>query len=278
VVTEVVKEGYNTNYAATWFLTRGANRFSGFETDQVYTRGNQRDLSGGYAGVPVRLVEKSFVATSAIPFLGDAAPADIHEGILRDDLGGELQPGARLCEAASDGPGELIEGTTIEHLIQRLSTASNNDEYAMLDGGAVSVRELLINDVLPLPDEEGFGGVDFNNDGETEANAHEEVGTYGGDDGRLFLQDYRDFNAFHGSGKNRALNMLFADSSVKTLYDVNGDGYLNQGFPLDAEDEHGDAEHESSFGILNNRCEVGPATLWSGPYLDDSVIKKDKFE
>lgn len=273
VVQKAVEDGFNTNYAASWFLIRGANRFHNAGTpNNLYTLGNQRDRSGGFAGVAVRYVEKSFVATSAIPFLGDAAPGDINIALLRDDLGNSLSKGSRLAESTSRGPGEMIEDDP--HAIQTLSKSSGGNSDLTLD----DARDLLLGDVLPLPDEDGFGGVDLDGDGATNPNIHEEVNGYGGPDGRLFLQDYRAFQATHGSGKQKGVNMLFADSSVKNLIDLNSDGYFNQGFPLDAHGDGDEAANAANFGFTNNRCEVAPAELWSGPYLDDTFIKKTKFE
>lgn len=47
---------------------------------------------------------------------------------------------------------------------------------------------------------------------------------------RQARQDYRDFGPVHGSGKGAEANVLFADGSVRTYSDANGDGYLNNGF------------------------------------------------
>lgn len=41
------------------------------------------------------------------------------------------------------------------------------------------------------------------------------------------LQDYRPFTPVH----RNVCNVLFADGSVRTMYDTNRDGYLNNGFP-----------------------------------------------
>jgi prepilin-type N-terminal cleavage/methylation domain-containing protein/prepilin-type processing-associated H-X9-DG protein len=274
-VQKAVEEGYNTNYAASWFLIRGANRTHNAGTPtNLYTLGNQRDRSGGGAGVAVRFVERSFVATSAIAFLGDAAPGDINIAMLRDDLRGDLLKGSRLAESTSRGPGELEEDADDNHVIVTLSSSSGDNSNVAQD----DVRSLLLGDILPLPDEDGFGGVDINGDGTTDPNNHEEVNSYGGPDGRLFLQDFRAFSATHGSGKSKSVNMLFADGAVKSLVDINGDTYLNPGFPLESHDGHDVSSHEASYGYTNNRCEVAPAELWSGPYLDDTWIKKGRFE
>jgi prepilin-type N-terminal cleavage/methylation domain-containing protein/prepilin-type processing-associated H-X9-DG protein len=44
------------------------------------------------------------------------------------------------------------------------------------------------------------------------------------------LQDYRDFYAWHGAKGTGVCNVLMADGSVKGFVDINGDGFLNNGF------------------------------------------------
>jgi prepilin-type N-terminal cleavage/methylation domain-containing protein/prepilin-type processing-associated H-X9-DG protein len=46
-------------------------------------------------------------------------------------------------------------------------------------------------------------------------------------------QDYRDFGPVHGGGTQRTCNILFADGSVQTFVDEDGDGFLNNGFTAD---------------------------------------------
>ena len=49
---------------------------------------------------------------------------------------------------------------------------------------------------------------------------------------RTYLQDTRDWYAVHGGGKTASCNILFADGSVKEFSDLNGDKFLNPGFPV----------------------------------------------
>jgi prepilin-type N-terminal cleavage/methylation domain-containing protein/prepilin-type processing-associated H-X9-DG protein len=44
------------------------------------------------------------------------------------------------------------------------------------------------------------------------------------------LQDYRDFAPVHGSMNAKHTNILMADGSVRLFTDINGDGFLNNGF------------------------------------------------
>jgi len=60
---------------------------------------------------------------------------------------------------------------------------------------------------------------------------------------------------------------------VKTIYDLNGDGYINPGFngpftPATA----------TSDGFTSDECEVDPAEMWNGPYLNFDDFIKGKFD
>jgi prepilin-type N-terminal cleavage/methylation domain-containing protein/prepilin-type processing-associated H-X9-DG protein len=105
VVERILTQGYNTNYAASWFLVRG---------------GANLDASGNLSGDPncpislkelqctrgpLRLsdIDSGQVPSDKIPLLADAAPGDIGEAVLDSDLG-PYNRGERLCESFTDGP------------------------------------------------------------------------------------------------------------------------------------------------------------------------------
>jgi prepilin-type N-terminal cleavage/methylation domain-containing protein len=271
VVTKAVEDGYNTNYAQSWFMARENNRITngGMSASEIYTKGDQRDLSGGASGLQVRVAEKSHVSTSNIPLLGDAGPSDVDVGILKNDVSGELLTGVRLAESYNEGPSYLNADT-----VSGVKLLSSQSTPAASSSDAIVALEK--NDVLPLPDEEGFGGVDIDQDGDTDENVLGTTSSYGGDDGNLFLQDTRDWQTVHGSGRSKSINILFCDGATKTIYDINSDGYINPGFAVDTTIDIG--ELESKVGYTNNRCESGPAELFSGPHIDLSFIKKTIFE
>ena len=56
----------------------------------------------------------------------------------------------------------------------------------------------------------------------------------GGTDGKIWLQDTRHWAPQHIDFSNGSLtlNLLMADGRVKTVRDINGDGFLNPGFPI----------------------------------------------
>lgn len=85
-----------------------------------------------------------------------------------------------------------------------------------------------------------------------------------GVDGYLWLQDSRDWFAWHGRGRNKICNILMADGSVKAIVDLNGDGFLNPGFTGSA---------TGGSGHTDAVVELRPSEVFSGPWLDAGVTK-----
>ena len=186
-----VQKGYNTNYASSWFMTRGQNLMSGSTgvTGGFTMRGAKcKNLVN--AGVPTCTgpltqlqISRSDVPASNIPLLGDAAPGDANEAVLTNmggvatlDRAGRLVQGARLCETANDGPAIVSGGSLV-----------------LLDKGNVGQDGLSVSAY-------------------TAANG--------------WYQDTRDWYATH---RNSA-NVLMADGSVKAIFDLNDDRFFNPGF------------------------------------------------
>jgi prepilin-type N-terminal cleavage/methylation domain-containing protein/prepilin-type processing-associated H-X9-DG protein len=88
-----------------------------------------------------------------------------------------------------------------------------------------------------------------------------------------WLQDTRDWYAWHGLGKKKACNILMADGSVKSFYDLDGDQFLNPGFPVNP--AHATAEKD---GYTTPTVELPPAEIFSGPFLPQGTIQKGNFE
>jgi len=86
-----------------------------------------------------------------------------------------------------------------------------------------------------------------------------------GTDGNLWLQDSRDWFAWHGRGRNKICNILMADGSVKAIVDLNGDGFLNPGFPASG----------TGSGYTDGTVELRPSECFSGPWLDAQITKGD---
>jgi prepilin-type N-terminal cleavage/methylation domain-containing protein len=269
IVKNAVTDGVNTNYAQSWFFARGTMKTIPLGTGAAASftaRGDQKNRSGSHAGLRLSMVEKSKIASSAIPLLGDAAPGDIKEAVLAIGLSEALPAGARLGESFNDGPSWCSESNGG---IQTLSNSVGANSSTI---GTGDMKLAIQGDYLPLPSRDGFGGDPLGTGAElalTNAN-------FGGTEQRLFLQDTRDFYATHGSGNSKSLNLLMADGSVKVIYDLNGDGYINPGFPVPTNLDQDTLE--TTVGYTNRRCEVGPAVMYNGPFIDDSGISKGNFE
>lgn len=89
-----------------------------------------------------------------------------------------------------------------------------------------------------------------------------------GPDGTLWLQDTRDWYAWHGRGSNKICNILMADGSVKAVVDLNGDGFLNPGFT---------GSSSGGSGYTDATVELRPSEVYSGPWLD-AQLTKGNFE
>lgn len=89
-----------------------------------------------------------------------------------------------------------------------------------------------------------------------------------GPDGTLWLQDTRDWYAWHGRGSNKICNILMADGSVKAVVDLNGDGFLNPGFA---------GSSTGGSGYTDATVELRPSEVYSGPWLD-AQLTKGNFE
>lgn len=110
------EEGYNTNYAAGWYLVRSAMRLDATTTEgETHPVDGAKGLGGTRGPLVQRLVESSPIPSSNIPLLGDAAPGDADEAYLSNDIIGSngetlLSAGERLAESFNDGPA-YFDGT-----------------------------------------------------------------------------------------------------------------------------------------------------------------------
>lgn len=285
MVAKAIAEGYNTNYAQSWFMARGTSKLVSFggatpgnyvvgDKTGANTSGGQKDRWGAGAGLAVRMLEKSKIVSSSIPFLGDAGAGDAKEAVLGGTipLSDDLLVGARLGESFNDGPSVTTQTSMAPSVRQLDKMAGATPGSAMPPMMASTLQAILTGDILPLPDEDGKGGVDLSPaDGTNDDLTNTATNIYGGTDGYCVLQDIRDFATVHGSGTNKSVNILFADGSVKTIYDLNGDGFINPGFAM----KGGTAEKD---GYTNSRCEIGPADMYNGPFLNTSELLKGDFE
>ncbi len=229
-----------TNYAAGYFLARVAplTQFDGTSGQiRAHAGGKfkeRRDTSGPLSAA---VLDRSRVASSNIPILGDAGPGDVDEAILHTDVPNtkvELPQGMLLAEAFNDGPAYY-------------STAT--DRLILLDGGTSLVDQINC--------ERGEAST-------LSCAAPVASATRGAGVGGTYLQDTRDWFAIHAG----ACNLLMGDGSVKLIYDENGDGYLNPGFPVNE-----NLTDYSGIGFSSSEVELQPGTVFSGVFLDESSFK-----
>ncbi len=172
---ELVEKGYNTNYGASWFLTRSELKLS------ELTGNPQPSIAGCAAGVwsrsstvgPLRqkLVDTSRVASSAVPLVGDIKGTG---GFLSADMA-EFKAGEFLAGNHFGGP-------------------------AMWDTNGGIIED-------PTPNAAGRSG----------------AAGWWAQWNKRSAQDYRALAPIH----KRNCNVVMGDGSVRSFYDSNDDGYLN---------------------------------------------------
>lgn len=259
-LAEKIREGYNTNYASSWYMVRttitaidGGTKAMPINPPITSNPDGYKGLGGTAGPINQRVLSSSDVPASSIPLLGDAAPGDAREAILLQTLTDDLPIGARLCESFNDGPATYVDGTEGINQVK--------------DGVAVN---LLIpsSGIYPHIGQnvvEGSANTDPTVDGEVDPTA---FGT------ALWLQDTRDWGAVHSD----SCNILMADGSVKSPLDINGDSFLNPGFPV-ANYGGGDLSIlAAEVGYTDGVVELNPFEIYSASFLSYEVVGKGSFE
>ncbi|WP_261361389.1 DUF1559 domain-containing protein [Rubinisphaera sp. JC750] len=264
VVKEFMEEGFATNYACSWYLSRTDTKThsqSGSTGAWAGNNGNGeehvKDLRGSLGPLTIAKMDSAEVSTSQIPLLGDSGPGDISEALLLYELPGWINSGDRLCEAANDGPAYIDTGATNVEILEDV-----------VDDGTTTINwsEEIGGTTQPSPNDFGssVNGVAIN--GSTTPVQWNQA--YGGTvSQRLWLQDTRDWYAIH-SGQ---VNLLMADGSVKAFKDLDGDNYFNPGFNANGLDEATD-------GYTSNQIELPHFECFNGASLFAGNITKGDYE
>ncbi len=239
IIQEAVRQGLNTNYAASWHMVRGGTRFiEGSGEMHILGTAGFKDFLDGVGPLTTRMMDSADVPSSTIPMLADAAPGDAKEAVLDFNLDPErgLIAGARLGEAFNDGP-------------------------AFWNGGGVALLGANITVAESIPAQYPTVGtvVDATNQATFASGSV------------LYLQDTRDWYAVHGD----TANILMADGSVKELVDINGDGYFNPGFPVAGSASSNLAKTN---GYTDGVCEINNFDVFTGINLNNALYLKDNFE
>jgi len=249
--------GMNTNYSSSWHLSRSGVKFSTNASNTLDAIGASTAYPDTFAGTGTinisgfkevnnttgsltqRMLETSDVPSSNIPLLGDTAAGDVDEAVLVTTINNELVAGSRLGEAANDGP-------------------------AFWNGSKVAL--VTVTDLASQYIPRGFPTVGQLVTTTNETGLANNTAT-GGLAAKLVLQDTRDWQAVHG-GK---VNLLMADGSVKDVKDLNGDTFLNPGFPVTTTTPDTD-------GYSDGVCEINAFEVFTGTILNFKTLTKGKFE
>lgn len=239
-------KGYNTNYAAGWHLVRSVPKFN-FDTSTtpvsivgggVGGKSGLKGLSTTQGALRMSVLETGPVPSSNVGILGDAAPGDIDEAILAATIG-------------FDGTDPFANGKT--------------DSRIFIEGGDLLAEAFNDGPAYWDPTSQTINLIDqaanFSSEIDCEASGSCPPPVTGSN---TYLQDTRDWYAVHGGGKKATCNILMADGSVKQFTDLNGDKFLNPGFPV----PNGltDAEY-AAIGYRDSTVELSPATMFNGIFL-----------
>lgn len=291
-IAQLVRDGHNTNYASSWFLTRGQpltyvdlndvdrkiHVIASLHNLGAPSPYNDEGVDGMFAPVNTtgpltrRQLDNSDIPSHCIPFFGDAAPGDVDEALLSSTLqdaagnkvDGGLFAGARLAETQLEGPALWHNETTHN----RIELMAESDEPGLAidfdhlyeDGQTLTVEQRAYDVRMFLPQTYPVIGAVI--DDTTLPNyANTEFPE------ELVLQETRDWYAIHRGGAN----LIMADGSLQKLADRNGDNFFNPGFPVQN-------AVESEDGFTSPVCEINSFEVFCGTMLVNDTIAKGKFE
>lgn len=256
-------QGYNTNYAAGWHLVRSVPQFSfDASTSPVSiiaggTAGKSglKGLSTTRGALTTRITSSGRVSQDRIAFLGCGAPGDIDEAVLSQTIGYD----ATLSDGSTVDP--FANGSTdSKEFIEagELLSEAFNDGPAFWDSSSQTLN--LIDQAANLT---------------TQLQA-EKAGNIAPptDSSATYLQDTRDWYAWHGTGNKTSVNILFADGSVRSFVDEDQDKFLNPGFPVQSgltPDQY------STIGYNSDVVEISPNEMFNGVFLIN-LTKTGAFE
>ena len=247
-----IEQGFNTNYATSWFLTYSAPRIEYRTSDgSIRTSGQaaQQGLRGRRETIgPITdsFLNRSDVPRSQIPLLGDAAPGDLDEAIspvtfgyddtdvfARDESSREFaKAGTILSESAAEGPAFYHRS---QKRLKRIgSNGSRLETQWECD---------LANNCEPPTGSSG---------------------------NHMYLQSTLTWMATHQGSGGGSLNMLFADGSVRSFTDLNGDLFLNPGFPIP---DNLTSSQYDQIGYRDHIKELPPGSMFNGVFLSPSTLK-----
>lgn len=263
-----VTSGFSTNYASGWHLSRGmikTERSGSTLTSATIASIPGVDfkaLNGTIGPVTAAILDNSRIPQSNIGFMGCAGPGDIDEAVLGLDIrhGGDRVALAQPTAISDDPVTYINQGAIL--------TESFNDGPAFYDIANRAVRLIA-------------AGADLTANRTCEAGEPSTAACappFAASDTAFdatttYFQDTRDWFAIH----NGSANILMGDGSVKVFYDLNGDNYLNPGFPV-GRDASGNRvvlseEDITGVGYSDDRVEMAKTDFFAGMFLDETFFK-----
>jgi prepilin-type processing-associated H-X9-DG protein len=248
-----IGQGFNTNYATGWFLTYTAPRVR-YQPSDGTLRTNGQAAQQGLRGkretlgpLTTAYLDVCDVPSSNVALLADAAPGDIDEAIApvtfairpegtfsRGDPSDRVFAaiGTLLCESASEGPAYYQPSS---RKIKRIGSYNSRLDVQW---------RCELNQTCQPPT--------------------------GGSGNKMYLQSTLAWIGTHTGAGGFAVNLLFADGSVRTFTDLNDDLFLNPGFPVP--DHLSSAEHDRT-GYRGRAVELPKTSFFSGVFLAPRTIK-----
>jgi prepilin-type processing-associated H-X9-DG protein len=203
----MLDNGYDTNYAASWFLVRSESLLD--ENGNAKPRDNScftslaarekirhRNFTRG--PLTTRLLDSSKTPANTVPMLCDASASSLLSSDIGDLLGGS-------------GCATPIVGGPVLHRLQIDTSGDGNPDTDITSAShlAASSRALLATPEFPSPT--------------PRAGVTGWLKTWSYDT----RQDYRGMSTHHSG----VCHVLMADGSVQGIVDSNDDGFINNGFP-----------------------------------------------
>lgn len=234
---EVCESGINTNYASSWHMVRTAPIFTGTASVAVSVGGlkdwyNSSGVQLTKGPLTLRDLDTGDVPASSMPMLGCATQGDVVASAGTGD--------GILATTVSAKFG-LIAGSPICESFNDGPSSSNGDDAILLAPAATPYTSFVVSN-FPTRGEVGVAST--------------------------LLQDTRDWRAYH----SKTVNIVFADGSVRSLEDTNGDGFINPGFAVNPANAT-----FANTGYTSSETEVDPWDMYPGTLLKGNDPTK-KFE
>lgn len=237
-------KSYNSNYTASWVLVRSQPRLEtnkgGFASPVRKGKLNFTTLQATYGPLTLRMMDAGYVPASTIPFVGCGSEWEqAKTGFSHDsDRHGFFKNGKQKATSFFDKGDGLVATMTFGPIYWDPRQES-----------------------VVLPNARDF---DFANTVKEESGAKAKKA-------ESLRQDTRQWYAWHSVNGERFLNLAMGDGSVKSLQDLNGDGYLNPGFPVKKSKGMADRNR-----YTNEKSEVQAKDLFTGVFI--YLPPKSRFE